>query len=155
MSGTKMIFRKFCPQNIYNMNAFEHKCQKVQQEGPSCKNATLRNIAGPKTEKGQHHNLPWEKLPQIHVPYVYFGVVVLIWYAFENASSKGFEKSKEKEKRILWMGKKMGRPASGPLAVLRPTGLNPAPTVTLVTDLRAQCQSHRKETKNGGFICLC
>ena len=82
--------------------------QKVQQEGPKRKNATLRNIADPKTEKGQHHDLPWEKLPQMHMPHVLIGAVVQQGHAFEKCIWNEFENQKEKEKVSLDGDKKEG-----------------------------------------------
>ena len=61
------------------------------------------------------------------MPYVHFGLVVLRWLAFENASLKGFENSKEKEKGFSLDG---GKKWEGQLLaqVLKPTGLSPSRT---------------------------
>ena len=62
------------------------KGQKIHHGGAYVQNCHIQIYCWPKTEKGQHHDLPCEILHQIHIKYVQFGVGILKQWPKQNLS---------------------------------------------------------------------
>ena len=51
MDSTIMILTFFCPNNMYNMWAFEHLCKMCKWQGLMCKMPLFSKIASPSQNK--------------------------------------------------------------------------------------------------------
>ena len=105
MKCTILILTFFCPNNMYNMFASEHKCKRYNKRGLIAKMPHSARLQ-PNSENEMHHDGVCKNLPHLHMPYASFGAVVLIWYAFEKMHLKWIWKKQKEKEKVSGQGKK-------------------------------------------------